>query len=459
MDGVLGVSLLLSFIWMLLVEWIDTCCGAPQYTIPIIRDSVVKLLISIDHLDYEALFLTVTSRMGLLLRQFVPQTALSIKFVEKIRWFLTPVSLFSALAMTLIALLGPFCHLISFTRLVRVRYTHNLPLTMDSEEFNLVAQNDPNRFQWRFHLEWRDPTTHPRMPRGFGAKFVYYLSTWKTIDERMDLARAMIQDDNFRLYGAHVLRRVENDPNWKSFHERDGDPAPSTDAASGSTQPQHQSSWPGRSTWKSRAMERIALQHKLDLEQKVCEDPLGMAVYKTFGIGLGFRFDHMSELDPSKPVPIRRLHARAAKSSIRRAQKLEIDVKTAKAAVEAARQNGLVSSQEIELLKRRADVLAAEAKLEIQSMAQKLIDLVPTNASLPGRLEQFTVPHSAKSDSALPGASITFNRNGRSPVVQRLLDEVQQGQRKSPKNKTNKDSANYLNPTGEQDINSDENLT
>ena len=52
------------------------------------------------------------------------------------------------------------------------------------------------------------------------------------------------------------------------------------------------------------------------------QDPLGVAVYRTLGIGLGYNFDHMRMLDEGEKPSTRRLQARAAKSAIIHMQKL-----------------------------------------------------------------------------------------------------------------------------------------
>ena len=82
-----------------------------------------------------------------------------------------------------------------------------------------------------------------------------------------------------------------------------------------------------------------------------------MAVYRTFGIGLGFRFDHMKPLREGQPPSMRRLHSRAAKSAIRRAN----DLKRLDAV-----------SQQV-----GGEQPGNEAAAEIQNLAHRLTELVP----------------------------------------------------------------------------------
>lgn len=81
------------------------------------------------------------------------------------------------------------------------------------------------------------------------------------------------------------------------------------------------------------------------------QDPLGVAVYRTFDIGLGFRFDHMKPLREGQSPSIRRLQSRAAKSAIRRANELrELD---------------------------HSVHLTNEAATELENLARRLTELVP----------------------------------------------------------------------------------
>jgi len=112
---------------------------------------------------------------------------------------------------------------------------------------------------------------------------------------------------------------------------------------------------------------------------------LGVAVYKTLGIGLGFTFDHTSKLKQGEVPSVRRLQARAAKSAVKRAQQLHnaSDVKAE-----------LDSISDPEERDRRAKELRQKADEEIKHLAQRLSDLVPTDLSLDDRrrtkIEQFT---------------------------------------------------------------------
>lgn len=71
-----------------------------------------------------------------------------------------------------------------------------------------------------------------------------------------------------------------------------------------------------RHLWISNASKAVAKTHKENYRNKSFHDPLGIALYKTFGLGMSMDFDHTSPLDQNEEPSIHRLRARAAKSAI-----------------------------------------------------------------------------------------------------------------------------------------------
>lgn len=98
-----------------------------------------------------------------------------------------------------------------------------------------------------------------------------------------------------------------------------------------------------------------------------------MAVYKTFGIGLGFNFEHMSKLAENEVPSARRLQARAAKSAIRKAQ----EIQNPRAAREKL--DGITDPDE---RKQAKEELRRRDDAEIQFLAKRLSELIPTDLSL-----------------------------------------------------------------------------
>jgi hypothetical protein len=111
----------------------------------------------------------------------------------------------------------------------------------------------------------------------------------------------------------------------------------------------------------------------------VQQDPLGVAVQQTFGVGLGYNFNHMGNLEEGEQPSLRRLQARAAKSAIRRVQELYNS--------EAATKELNSISDPDERGKKALD-MRKRTDEEIQHLAKRLTELVPSGMS--GEFEDTT---------------------------------------------------------------------
>jgi hypothetical protein len=100
---------------------------------------------------------------------------------------------------------------------------------------------------------------------------------------------------------------------------------------------------------------------------------LGIAIQQTLGIGLGYNFDHMSQLKKGEVPSPRRLQARAAKSALRRAQVL-LDIEQTKDILDNC---SIVQDQDVKSTKLRDG-----AKHELKYLADRLTELVPNDRSL-----------------------------------------------------------------------------
>jgi plasmid maintenance system killer protein len=99
---------------------------------------------------------------------------------------------------------------------------------------------------------------------------------------------------------------------------------------------------------------------------------LGVAVYRTLGVGLGFNFDHDKMLEENEEPSTRRLQARAAKAAIRRVQEL-YDTEGAQNELD-----GISDQKERDQKKRE---LRQKIEEEEKYFAKRLSELVPTGPS------------------------------------------------------------------------------
>lgn len=211
------------------------------------------------------------------------QTLLSKLKMQSI-WGLAPI---------LVSVTAPLVHLIALSRLVRIRYTHNLSLANKDSTFIL---QDPatlqQRMKWRYRLEWRQPIMRLRMAVfAFADNFVYRIFFAGGVQAKiLELSRRQIQRSTKDL--EENVRQLDK-----------LDPMDST-------------------RWKQDAMDNLAREHQRDYDNESYKDPLGVAIQQTFGIGLGFADGHMEPLPTDSDPSPRRLQARAAKSAILRLQEI-----------------------------------------------------------------------------------------------------------------------------------------
>jgi hypothetical protein len=174
------------------------------------------------------------------------------------------------------------------------------------------------------------------------------------------------------------------------------------------------------------------------------KDPLGVAIYRSLGIGLGFNFDHMGTMNSTKQPSIRRLQSRAAKSAIRRVHDIYTDGAIAdltQIADHAERQ-------------KRASAVRQEAEQEVQKLADRLTDLVPSDLSwdeseTETKVEQYHTGNylgSSKHRYRIPSIE------SESPAIKNLLYNYSS----HPKTYGESFEIDYLNPTGLNDLPSDD---
>jgi predicted nuclease with TOPRIM domain len=104
---------------------------------------------------------------------------------------------------------------------------------------------------------------------------------------------------------------------------------------------------------------------------------LGVAVYKAFGIGLGYNFDHMSELGEGEEPTPRRLQARAAKSAVRRYNELNDAEKNL-----VTKMNESKDPNEREHYQKLLEKSKKKFDKEIKYLAGRLKELIPTTSTI-----------------------------------------------------------------------------
>lgn len=158
---------------------------------------------------------------------------------------------------------------------------------------------------------------------------------------------------------------------------------------------------------------------------------MGIAVYKSLGIGLGFNFDHMSELKPGDKPSTRRLQARAAKSAVRHVQQL-YNVQEA--------QDVLDKIEDPDERERKKVEMRESTQTEIDTIARRLSELIPTDMVLATErrtsIEQFS--ESSEYERTSSNEYQLKSPRASSPTVRDLLSRTRED-----------DKVDYLNPSGD----------
>lgn len=140
-------------------------------------------------------------------------------------------------------------------------------------------------------------------------------------------------------------------------------------------------------------------------------------MYKALGIGLGFNFDHMKELEDREKPSLRRLQARAAKSAVLRVQELYDQAKALRLELEAIDDPSIREQRQFQHQNQTLH--------EIQRLADRLSNLIPNDMSLglppEAKIEQFVLHNDAVGHSTSLPHLLVLPRSG-SLAVQRLME-------------------------------------
>ena len=225
-------------------------------------------------------------------------------------------------------------------------YTHDLSLALDEKDFRAKLDDRAElgqRMKWRYRLNWREPKRIMQLIRDHD--LYYWLMLKGSVAEKLKMKfTEELREKSLkgRTVWDRIQKEIEEDPDGFETTDRD--------------------------EWKPNAMKLIARKHQEDYNRQTFEDPLGIAVQQTLGIGLGFNFDYTKELMPGQKPTIRRLQARAAKSAIRRVQVL-YDPEAKEKMLD-----GISDPQEREQKLRQ---LKRDIEEEVQYLARQLSNLVP----------------------------------------------------------------------------------
>jgi hypothetical protein len=136
-------------------------------------------------------------------------------------------------------------------------------------------------------------------------------------------------------------------------------------------------------------------KHQESYETKTLDDVLGVAIQQTFGLGLSFNFDHFGTPSNDQDISIHQLRARMAKSAIRLKKKLDNLLSDELALLHRLKDN-VAAGNNTELAEKEMRLVEEEIRgrynSKIEQIETALMTTIPTNAMPPEGSAKFGSP-------------------------------------------------------------------
>jgi len=307
----------------------------------------------------------------------------------------------TTLAASSLSILSPLCHLFALGRIVRISKCSALSLSgastfptddeIDSKkEGRGAAATDDHlrRVQWRYQLRWRTPQRLGEMLRTW--KNYFFTGHVPLLLEMDEWNTRQIRFDDFSTEGAPYSRQRE--PTVSGDGGTFDDLIPDADAIVESLS----LIFRDREAAIQNATRARSIKHQESYDTKTLDDVLGVAVERTFGVGLSYDFDHFDCPADDEEVSIHQLRARMAKSAVRRKRELDGAMTNELGVLRRLKDNVVtaanreVAEDEMKSVER---VIRDRHADEVDRMRDALRTMIPTNADPPrGSTERYDSP-------------------------------------------------------------------
>jgi len=252
----------------------------------------------------------------------------------------------------LFSVIPPLIHLYALKKLFRIQYFTNMSLSTEVSTAEELLKNPVTaRWKWRYKLNWREPRRLSQAIKVMRRDVLRFVLSLLGNDIEAAIKRKLELKD--------ILDIKESEPKILDLVGEDMNRNPTVKK-------------PNRKTWVPSSLAKMEDIHQTNYEKKNFEDPLGIAVQQTLGIGLSFDFDHDTKLKKGENPSIHRLRARAAKSAVKRFNQIKKERKEHIDRTEDARER-------VKEERRMAEL----SKQEILYLRNELLELIPTNAASP----------------------------------------------------------------------------
>lgn len=234
--------------------------------------------------------------------------------------------------------------LIAFQELFRIGYFTKISLATPEHLLKeLLNDPDASRMKLRYRMKWREPKrVFSSFRRTFQRFWLFLFSGWGE-------DAGIISESSSSLGTPYLLTLIKKDMEKGLYDPK-----------------------PDREKWISDASKKMAEIHEENYDNNSFEDPLGIAFYMTFGIGMSLDFDHDSKLNEDESPSVHRLRARAVKSAIKRYNQIP-------AMVERDLEK-MGSTNDRDRMKKK---LVKEERMKLKKDVKRLLRLIPSNAPAP----------------------------------------------------------------------------
>jgi hypothetical protein len=306
----------------------------------------------------------------------------------------------TTLAASSLSILSPLCHLFALGRIVRISKCSALSLSGAStfptddkldakKEGRGAAATDDHlrRVQWRYQLRWRTPQRLGEMLRTW--KNYFFTGHVPLLLEMDEWNTRQIRFDDFSTEGAPYSRQRE--PTVAGDGGTFDDSIPDADAIVASLS----LIFRDREAAIQNATRARSIKHQESYDTKTLDDVLGVAVERTFGVGLSYDFDHFDCPADDEEVSIHQLRARMAKSAVRRKRELDGAMTNELGVLRRLKDNVVtaanreVAEDEMESVER---VIRDRHADEVDRMRDALRTMIPTNVDPPRGSERYDSP-------------------------------------------------------------------
>ena len=287
----------------------------------------------------------------------------------------------------LFSIIGPVCHLVSFSKLIQICKCNNIPLSHATSfpKSDCMTEHEPENIRdnqdiikWRYQILWRTPQ---RISQTIANWFTYFVTNHKPLLYEMDEWKSVIRHDGFSTEG--IQFKNQNQDHDELLANKD-EILESLSLI-----------FRDRKEALNNATQARFMKHQESYDSKELDDVLGVAIQQTFGLGISYDFEHFDPPLDENEVSIHQLRARMAKSAIREKKNLDKVLSDELALLHRLKGN-VSTGKSNDITGKETRALENEIRdrynIKVSKLKSALMTMIPTNAGIPESMEKFDSP-------------------------------------------------------------------